>query len=76
MKDRPENEKPGLDDLISLSEASERSGLSISQLRLLVSRGEIWGRKLGRNWFTTDQSVNDYLAQPHKPGPKPKGQIK
>jgi hypothetical protein len=33
---------PNLDELISLREASEISGLSASHLRLLVSRGAIW----------------------------------
>ncbi len=67
-----ETYQPGLDDLISLSEAAKRTGLSASHLRLIVRRGEIWGRKLGRNWLTTEQAVRDYLAQEHKPGPKPK----
>lgn len=67
-----ENEKePSLADLISLSEASELSGLSPSHLRLLVSRGDIWGKKLGRNWFTTAQTVSDYVKSDRKPGPKP-----
>lgn len=65
------NKQPGLDELISLSEAAEISGLSPSQIRLLVSRGVIWGKKLGRNWFTTAQAVNDYLKLDRKPGPKP-----
>lgn len=66
------SEQPGLNDLISLRKASELSGLSASQLRLLVSRGIIWGVKLGRNWVTTAESVTEYLAQDRRPGPKPK----
>jgi hypothetical protein len=64
--------QPGLDELISLSQAAELSRLSPSHLRLLVSQGEIWGRKLGRNWFTTEQAVRQYLTRGVKPGPKPK----
>jgi hypothetical protein len=64
--------EPSLDDLISLREAAELSGLSASHLRLLVSRGDIWGRKIGRNWVTTAQAVQEYAAQNHRPGPKPK----
>lgn len=64
--------KPSLDDLITLAEASVLSGLTASQLRLLVSRGEMWGKKLGRNWFTTAKAVRDYLSLGRKPGPKPK----
>ena len=61
--------KPG--DLISLHEATKRSGLSISHLRLLVSQGDVWGIKVGRNWVTTERAVREYLARGIKPGPKP-----
>ena len=63
---------PSLDELISLREASELSGLSAGHLRLLVSRGDLWGTKIGRNWVTTAQAVEKYLAQDRRPGPKPK----
>ena len=66
------DDQPGLDELITLSEAAKLSGLSPSHLRLLVSEKEIWGRKLGRNWFTTEQAVREYLTRGVKPGPKPK----
>jgi hypothetical protein len=72
MKERPQNEQPRLDDLISLRDASRLSGLSPGHLRLLVSQGVMWGRKVGRNWLTTAQAINEYLGQHHKPGPKPK----
>jgi len=38
---------PSLDELITLREAAEFSGLSANYLRLLVSQGEIWGVKVG-----------------------------
>ena len=63
---------PHIDQLISLREAAELTGLSASHLRLLVSRRDIWGVKLGRNWVTTAHAVAEYLAQEHRPGPKPK----
>ena len=63
---------PELKDLISLSEAAEKSGLSSSHIRLLVNKGELWGIKLGRNWFTTTQEVEKYLESSRKPGPRPK----
>jgi hypothetical protein len=64
---------PNLDELITLREtAAERSGLSASHLRLLVSRGDIWRMKLGRNWVTTAQAVEEYLTRDRRPGPKPK----
>ena len=67
-----ETSQPGLDELISLQEAAELSGLSTSHLRLLVSRGNMWGIKLSRSWFTTAKAVQEYVAQGHRPGPKPK----
>jgi len=70
--DERSSEQPSLDELISLREASELSGLSAGHLRLLVRRGRLWGVKLGRNWVTTAQAVKEYLAQDRRPGPKPK----
>ena len=32
----------------------------------------LWGTKIGRNWVTTEQAVQEYLARDRKPGPKPK----
>ena len=67
-------DKPGLDELISLSEAAELSGLSPDHVRRLVRQGDLWGVKIGRNWVTTARAVNEYLARERKPGPKPKNQ--
>jgi hypothetical protein len=67
-----ESDQPSLDQLISLREAAELSRLSASHLRLLVSRGDVWGQKIGRNWVTTAQAVQGYVAQDHRPGPRPK----
>jgi len=64
--------QPSLEELISLAEAAEQSGLSPVHLRRLVSSGEIWGKKLGRNWFTTAQAVRQYLARDRRPGPRSK----
>jgi hypothetical protein len=64
------NSQPNIDELISLTKAAEISGLSPSQIRLLVSKGVIWGKKLGRNWFTTVQNVENYMKLDRKPGPK------
>jgi hypothetical protein len=65
-------DQPSLDELITLREAAELSGLSASHLALLVRRGDIWGIKLGHNWLTTAQAVGEYIAHDHRPGPKPK----
>jgi len=66
------SDQPSLNELISLREAAELSGLSAGHLRLLVSRGDLWRAKMGRNWVTTAQAVEEYLAQDRRPGPKPK----
>lgn len=66
-----ESTKPSYDELISLKQAVELSGYSPSHLRLLVSSGEIWGTKLGRNWVTTEAAVLEYMARDIRPGPKP-----
>ena len=66
--------QPRLDELITLKQAAKLSGLSYSHLRLLARKGTIWAKKLGHNWFTTAQAVNDYLARDRRPGPKPKDQ--
>jgi len=73
MPDNPTEKKsnqPNLDELISLSEAAELSGFTTRHLRLLATNGEIWAKKLGRNWLTTAQAVQEYLARDRKPGPK------
>ena len=64
--------QPGLDELIPLSKAAKMSGLSTAFLRRLVSNGQIWGVKVGRNWVTTEKVIQEYLAGDRKRGPKPK----
>lgn len=59
-------------DLISLEETSSISGLSHGHLALLIRKGNLWGIKIGRNWVTTKQAIQDYLNTNPKPGPKPK----
>jgi len=54
---------PQLENLISLITAAKLSGLSTSHLRLLVRQNDIWGRKIGRDWFTTEQAVREYQAR-------------
>ena len=74
MTDEPTeiSSQPDMFELISLSEAAELSGLSHSHLRLLVRKSEIWGKKMGRDWFTNAKAVDEYLARDRRPGTKPK----
>ena len=74
MPDQPteSNSQPSLDELISLNEAAELSGLSQSHLSLLIRKGELWGIKIGRNWVTTEKAAREYTARDRRPGPKSK----
>ena len=63
-------EQPTADELITLPEAANLSGLSHSHLRKLVRTGEIWGKRFGQTWVTTEKAVNEYLARDIRPGPK------
>ena len=60
--DHNELNQTRLDELMSLREGAELSGLCASHLRLLVRRGQIWGVKLGHNWVTTHEAVEKYLV--------------
>ena len=59
-------------NLISVTEASKISGLTTGHLRKLLREGQIEGVKIGRNWLTTAEAVQEYLQQEIKPGPKAK----
>jgi hypothetical protein len=69
--DSTEN-KPSVDELISLRQASTTCNLSPNHLRLLVGKGIIWGKKIDTFWVTTPNAVEEYVSQAHKTGPKPK----
>ena len=58
--------------LISITDAAKRCGLSASHLRKLIREGHIKGVKVGWSWLTTEEAVQEYLKQEHRPGPKPK----
>jgi excisionase family DNA binding protein len=50
------------ENLITLREASKQSGLSMSHLRLLAKTGRLQARKMGRDWVTTAEAVERYMA--------------
>ena len=62
------DEKLDPDELITLGEASRRYGLSHYTLRLLARRGRLAAKKMGRDWFTTPKSMENYLASRAKTG--------
>ena len=57
-------------DCIPTPEASRRSGLSTSHLTRLLNAGTLEGFQLGRDWLIYVDSLEAYMAIPHKPGPK------
>ncbi|HWQ89227.1 MAG TPA: helix-turn-helix domain-containing protein [Desulfitobacteriaceae bacterium] len=63
---------PDIKDLITFSQGANIAGLSDRHLRKLAAANEIWAMKLGRNWYTTEKAIKDYLAKGIKRGPKPK----
>jgi excisionase family DNA binding protein len=57
-------------ECILTPEASRRSGLSKSYLTRLLKSGALEGFQLGRDWMVYTDSLEKYMATPHKPGPK------
>jgi hypothetical protein len=56
---------------LSTQEASQISGLSRNQITNLLRQGKIEGRNFGqRLWVVYADSLEQYLATPHKSGPK------
>ena len=46
---------------ISMLEASKLCAYSQEYLSLLARRGKIFSKKIGRNWYTTREAIEDYL---------------
>lgn len=57
-------------ECIPTAEASRRSGLSTSHLTRLLKAGALEGCQPSRDWLIYTDSLEKYLATPHKPGPK------
>jgi hypothetical protein len=55
---------------INTAEASKLSGLSNVHITRLLRGSILEGFQLGRDWFVYADSLEMYLATPHKPGPK------
>lgn len=54
--------------LISVTRASEISGLTPGYLRRLLRQKRIDGKKIGRDWFTTEETIREYLKQERRRG--------
>src|SRR3989344_7883312 len=50
-------------EFISLQDASREGPYSQEYLSLLARRGKIFAKKIGRNWYTTREALDDYLKK-------------
>ena len=55
-------------DLVTLKEAAAYSGFAYGYLLQLARRGRLKARKLGMQWFTTREDVDEYIASRQKRG--------
>ena len=58
--------------LISVTRAAEISGLTPGYIRRLLRQQRIEGKKIGRDWFTTEDSIREFLKTDRRRGPKPR----
>ena len=53
---------------IPLAEAAKLTNYSQDYISLLCRRGKMKGEKLGRNWFTTKEWIDDYINKTNGSG--------
>lgn len=71
MSEQTTNEDPLEDltsELISVTRAAELSGLTPGYIRRLLRDKRIEGKRLGRDWFTTEEALREYLKEERRPG--------
>ena len=61
---------PPRDRLITTKEGAARSGYSADHIGLLLRRGILAGKKMGRDWFVYEQALNTYVKSNPTPGRK------
>jgi hypothetical protein len=52
-----------LDDILSLAEAAQLSGITAHTLAQQAEKGRLRGRKVGRTWITTRRWLIEYLRE-------------
>jgi excisionase family DNA binding protein len=60
--------KPDDHELITISEAARRFGLSPQYLRDIARSGRLKARKMGRDWLTTPADVDAYIRSRTRKG--------
>ncbi len=63
-------------ELITLKEAAEYSGLSYAYLRKIARTGRLKAQKVGMQWLTTREAVDQYIASRQKRGAYKEGLTK
>ncbi len=58
--------------LYSIDDLHERLGISKMTLRAYLREGRIRGRKLGVQWFVTEEAIREYFNPPENENPKRK----
>ena len=55
---------------ITTAQAAERADLSAIYLRQLLRQGKLEGFQIGRDWYIYTDSLDTFMQQKRKPGPK------
>ena len=63
MGNETDTPRCALEDVLSLVEAAEISGISAHTLAQQAERGRLRGRKIGRTWVTTRECLADYQRE-------------
>ena len=59
------------DGLVTLADASAKTGYTVQHLARLLRQQKIAGKKLGPIWLTTVEAIEVYRRSDPRPGPKP-----
>ncbi len=62
--------------LYSVDDLHEMLGMSKMSIRAYLRDGKIKGRKLGVQWYVTEEAIRNYFEQPEKPEPQKSRKIK
>lgn len=62
--------------LYSIDDLHEQLGISKMTLRAYLREGRIRGRKLGVQWYVTEEAIREYFEEPQKQKKEPKNQAK
>jgi excisionase family DNA binding protein len=57
-----------LGNLVSVSEAAERLGISDVLVLRYISEKRILAEKVGRIWLIDSESLDDFASRPRRPG--------